>query len=94
MAYLAGGVDIGPLFGLPTVFSRNLTPDPDTGLVVPEDKFIELLQSGADSRRPGENLRVIPHFPPEFQHTLDDITAIFAYLKAIPAVDNPVEIVP
>lgn len=92
--YLAGGVDIGTLFGIAPFFSRNLTPDPDTGLVMPEEKFIELLVSGSDSRRPGENLRVPPHFPPDFRHTLEDKQAIFAYLKAIPSIDNPVEIVP
>jgi hypothetical protein len=92
-AYLAGGVDIGSFFGLGPVFSRNLTPDPNTGLFLTEEQFIQAMRFGADFRRPqGKSLRVEPHFPTAFRLTLDDLKAIYAYLRVIPAVVNPVDI--
>lgn len=94
VAYLAGGVDIGAFLGLGPVFSRNLTPDPATGLFLTEEQFVETLRFGADFRRPGGSLRVPPHFPTELHSTLDDLKAIYAYLRAIPAVVNPIDIGP
>ena len=90
-AYLAGGVDIGSFLGLKPIFSRNLTPDPGTGLLLTEEQFIQTLRFAVDFRRPpGSSLRVPPHFPVEFRLTLDDLKAVYAYLLAIPAVVNPV----
>jgi hypothetical protein len=94
-AYLAGGVDIGSFFGLGPVFSRNLTTDPGTGLFLTEEQFIQAMRFGADFRRlPSKSLRVEPHFPVEFYLTLDDLKAIYAYLRAIPAVVNPIDLGP
>jgi hypothetical protein len=94
-AYLAGGVDIGSFVGVGPVFSRNLTPDPDTGLVLTEEQFIQAMRFGADFHRPpGRSLRVPPHFPVEYRLTLDDLKAVYAYLRAIPAVVNPIVIGP
>ena len=94
-AYLAGGVDIGSFVGVGPVFSRNLTPDPATGLFLTEEQFIQVMRFGADFRRPqGTTLRVEPHFPVGFRLTLDDLKAIYAYLRAIPAVVNPIDIGP
>jgi mono/diheme cytochrome c family protein len=94
VAYLAGGVDIGAFFGVGPLFSRNLTPHPATGLFLTEEQFIQTLRFGADFRRPGGSLRLAPHFPTEFRLTLDDLQAIFAYLRVIPAVENAVVVVP
>ena len=53
------------------------------------------MRFGADFRRPqGTTLRVEPHFPAGFRLTLDDLKAIYAYLRAIPAVVNPIDIGP
>jgi hypothetical protein len=53
------------------------------------------MRFGVDFRRqPGGALRTPPHFPTEYHLTLDDLKAIFAYLRAIPTVTNRVEIVP
>jgi mono/diheme cytochrome c family protein len=93
-AYLAGGVDIGSLAGVKRIVSRNLTPDPSTGLSLTAEQFVETMRFGADFRRPGGSLRVLPHFPTEFHLTLDDLNAIYAYLRAIPAVVKAVDIVP
>ena len=48
----------------------------------------------ADFRRPGGSLRVLLHFPVGYHLTLDDLKAIYAYLRAIPAVVKPIDIVP
>jgi hypothetical protein len=93
--YLAGGVDVGPLFGLPfSLFSRNLTPEPTTGLSLTAEEFVQVMRFGADFRRPGGSLRVVPHFPSEFRFTLDDLQAIHAYLQHIPAITHAVDIDP
>lgn len=95
VVYLSGGVDIGSFVGVGPVFSRNLTPDPSTGLFLTEEQFIQALRFGADFRRPqGSSLRVPPHFPVELRLTLDDLKAIYAYLRAIPTVVNFVDIGP
>jgi mono/diheme cytochrome c family protein len=95
VAYLAGGIDIGSFLGVGPVFSRNLTPDPSTGLFLTEEQFIQALRFGADFRRPpGSTLRVPPHFPAEYRLTLDDLKTVYAYLRTIPAVVNPVVIGP
>jgi len=92
--YLAGGVDIGTVAGRGRLLSRNLTPDPGTGLVLTEEQFIQTLQFGADFRRPGGSLRIVPHFPEEFHLTLDDLKGIYAYLRVIPPVVKAIDIVP
>jgi hypothetical protein len=93
-AYLAGGVDIGISIGVPRILSRNLTPDPSTGLFLSEAQFVEAMRFGADFRRPGSSLRSPDHFPAAFQMTLDDLKAVYAYLQAIPAVVKAVAILP
>jgi len=93
--YLAGGVNMGPLLGLPfSVFSRNITPDTETGLNVTETQFIEIMRFGADFRRPNGSLRTNPHFPAEFRMTHEDFQALYTFLQTIPAVQNEVEISP
>lgn len=93
VAYLAGGVDIGSLFGPGPVFSRNLTPDPDSGLFLTEEQFIQAMRFGVDFRIPrGRSLRVEPHFPTKFHLTLDDLKAIYTYLRVIPAVPDQAQV--
>jgi mono/diheme cytochrome c family protein len=93
-AYLAGGVDVGSAFGQGRLLARNLTPDPATGLTLTVEQFIATVRFGADFRLPGGSLRIPLHFPAEFRLTHDDLQAIYAYLHAIPAVGNTVELIP
>lgn len=92
-AYLAGGVDLGIFFGT-RLLSRNLTPEPTTGLFLSQEQFFQTLQFGADYRRPGGSLRTPPHFPVTLHFTRDDLLAIYAYLRVLPPIVNAVEIVP
>jgi hypothetical protein len=90
--YLAGGTPfmLGP--GL-TVWTRNLTPEPTTGLKLTEDQFVTVFRTGLDVRNSTtstatqQSLIVMPW--PTFRWMKDsDIKSIYAYLKAIPPVLN------
>lgn len=85
--YLSGGNELQDLEGNPVV-SRNLTPDPETGLGGwTEEQFILALRTGI--RPSGPALR----FPmtPFTQLTDEEAKAIWAYLRTVPAIYNPVE---
>lgn len=71
-------------------FTANLTPDPDTGLGKwSEHDFIATIRSG---RHMGRGRPILPPMPiPIYQNFKDeDLAAIFAYLRTIPAVKNRV----
>ncbi len=71
-------------------FTANLTPDPDTGLGRwTEQQFVDTLRSG---RHLGRGREILPPMPwPAIRNmTDDDLKAIFAYLRSIPAVRNKV----
>jgi hypothetical protein len=80
-------------FKLPfgTVYSANLTPDKETGLGNwTEEMFIKALRTGMHMGAAGRP--ILPPMPwPEFRNmTDDDLKAVFAFLKTIPAIHNPV----
>ena len=85
--FLAGGrrFALGPT---QFVTSRNLTPDPTTGLPLTEDQFIEALRTGKDfhSRTPAA-LIVMPWNNIRWLSTAN-LKALYAYLRAIPPVAN------
>lgn len=71
-------------------FSRNLTPDVATGLGSwTEDMFIKTIRDG---KHQGEGRPLLPPMPWQMyrQATDDDLKAIYAFLKSIPAINNPV----
>ena len=71
-------------------FTRNLTPDKETGLGDwTEQNFIDTIRTG---RRLGKGRALLPPMPvPAFNNLTDDeLKAIFAYLQSIPAIRNPV----
>jgi mono/diheme cytochrome c family protein len=71
-------------------FTANLTPDPETGLGKwTERDFIETIRSG---RHMGRGRQILPPMP-WFNYakaTDEDLKAIFAYLRSIPAIRNRV----
>jgi hypothetical protein len=88
--FLAGGIrfDIGPGN---YVFSRNLTPD-ETGLHLTEDEFIESLRTGKDFSPDYQDASLIVMPWPYFRWmTRGDLSAIYAYLKVIPPLENRVD---
>ncbi len=71
-------------------FTANLTPDPETGLGKWTEKtFLETFRTG---RHMGHGRPVRPPMPVYWisQATDDDLKAIYAYLRTIPAVRNRV----
>ena len=80
---LAGGLGLKTPFG--TVYSANITPDPETGIGHwTEEQFYRAMHDGIDDD--GRNL--YPAFPYPWFNKLsrDDDDAILAYLKSVPAV--------
>ena len=71
------------------VTSRNLTPDPTTGLKLTQDQFLKVMQTGEDFTNHGQVLIVMPW--PNFRWmTTDDLKAIYAFLQGLPPVNNAV----
>jgi hypothetical protein len=88
--FLAGGNPF-PLDGAGhVVWSRNLTPDAATGLSLTPRQFLEAIRTGRDFH-PGETrqLVVMPWTTLRWASDLD-LAAIYAYLRAVPAVRNEV----
>ena len=71
-------------------FTANITPDMETGLGKwTFQNFKDTIRTG---RRMGRGREILPPMPiPMYQHFTDeDLQAIFAYLRTIPAVKNRV----
>jgi cytochrome c553 len=87
--YLGGGVVL-PLDAAGTQFvvTRNLTPDPTTGLKDTEAQYIQAERTGTDILNVGKALLVHPWQYERWMST-DDLKAIYAFLRVIPAVTNP-----
>jgi cytochrome c553 len=71
-------------------YARNLTPDEATGIGSwTEEMFIKTIRDG---KHQGEGRPLLPPMPwPEYRRMSDDdLKAIFAYLKSLPPVSNPV----
>jgi hypothetical protein len=71
-------------------FSRNLTPDQATGIGSwTEEMFIKTIREG---KHQGEGRPLLPPMPWQMyrQATDDDLKAIYAYLRSIPAIANAV----
>jgi mono/diheme cytochrome c family protein len=96
--FLGGGVEFGGGEAPFTVYSRNLTPDPTTGLpanIHNVTEFVAAIQTGADyhgvasGASPTETLLVMPWTYFRWL-SVTDIEAIYAYLTVIPPVVNAV----
>ena len=73
-----------------TSFTANLTPDMETGLgKYSEADFIKALRTGIMM---GLNRPIMPPMPWEYinKMTDDDLKAVYAYLRSIPAIKNKV----
>ncbi|WP_437712860.1 hypothetical protein WMF45_44480 [Sorangium sp. So ce448] len=73
------------LFGT-YVLSRNLTPDPKTGMSLTEADFIESMRTGKDHSTDG----ILLNMPWRFYRwmTVNDLKAIYAFLKALPPISS------
>ncbi|HSQ67763.1 MAG TPA: hypothetical protein VLM85_31345 [Polyangiaceae bacterium] len=92
-AFLAGGNKFA-IGGSNFVTARNLTPDTATGLQLTKDELITAIRTGKDFRNSpdggtAQQLIVMPWSTFRWMST-PDLEAIYAYLKAIPAVSNTI----
>ena len=93
--YLGGGLTFGGAQAPFTVVSRNLTPDPATGMTLTEQQFVAVFRTGADFHgvadggAPTSTLVVMPWLTFRWMSTYD-IRSVYWYLKAIPPVTNAV----
>ena len=72
-----------------TSFAKNLTPDQNTGIGSwSEETFIKAIRTG---KHMGVSRPILPPMPWELigKMTDADLKAIYAYLRTIPAVNNP-----
>ncbi len=71
-------------------FTANLTPDAETGLGKwTAETFIQAIRSG---RHEGQGRPILPPMPyPQYRNASDeDLRALFAFLRSIPAIHNRV----
>jgi mono/diheme cytochrome c family protein len=85
-----GGSDVGfEIPGLGVFNGRNITPDKETGIGAWTDE--QIATAITTGRRPdGRQLAPIMNYPAFVNLTKDDVAAIIAYLRSIPAVNNKV----
>ena len=96
--YLGGGGLEVPFLptdieGRTSVISRNLTPDPDTGMKLTEDEFVESMRTGKDFHDHTEDnpQRMIIMPTQAYRYALeDDLRAMYAYLQRIPPIHNEI----
>jgi hypothetical protein len=73
-------------------FAANLTPDQNTGLGIWTEKmFVDAIKTG---KHMGTSRQILPPMPWNWYGQLsdDDLKAMFAYLKSIPAIANRVPV--
>lgn len=71
-------------------FARNLTPDKETGLGDwTEQNFVDTIRTG---KKMGKGRDLLPPMPWQgiSNYTDEELKAIFAYLRSLPAIKNPV----
>jgi hypothetical protein len=71
-------------------FAANLTPDDNTGIGIwTEQMFVDAIKDG---KHMGTSRPILPPMPwAEYRHLPDeDLKAMFAYLKSLPAISNRV----
>jgi len=81
--FLAGG---NPFFldrAGHVVWSRNLTPDANTGLTLTEDQFVQTIRTGKDHLDQSRMLVVMPWLIYRWMSD-EDLKAVYAYLRALP----------
>jgi mono/diheme cytochrome c family protein len=85
-----GGSDVGfEIPGLGVFNGRNITPDKETGIGAWTDE--QVATAITTGRRPdGRQLAPIMNYPAFVNMTKDDVKAVVAYLRSIPAVHNKV----
>ena len=90
MKKFLGGSDVGfEIPGLGVFNGRNITPDKETGIGAWTDE--QIATAITTGKRPdGRQLAPIMNYPAFVHMTKEDVAAVIAYLRSIPAVNNKV----
>jgi len=72
------------------VWTRNLTPDPTTGMQLTWSQFREAMRTGRDFHAGATRMLVVMPWSTLRWASDTDLAAVYAYLRAIPPVDNAV----
>ncbi|MBI1224829.1 MAG: c-type cytochrome [Bacteroidetes bacterium] len=84
--YLSGGNELQDMEGQP-IFSRNLTPDKETGLGNwTEEQFVKAVKTGIRPNGPALRFPMTPFTA----LTDEEAKAIWAYLQTVPAINHDV----
>ncbi|SES85710.1 hypothetical protein SAMN05443639_101447 [Stigmatella erecta] len=88
--YMGGGTPY-PIGPGAVVYARNLTSDPDVGMRLTEEQFIDTMRTGRDylSDDDAEALIVMPWVGYRWMST-EDLKAMYAFFTKVPAVKNAV----
>lgn len=86
--FLAGGNPFALDRNGHVVFSRNLTPDPRTGMHLTRRQFVEALRTGRDFHPGSAGMMVVMPWLFYRWASDGDLGAIYAYLRAIPPASN------
>lgn len=89
---MAGGVNFILRFSenqSGVVYTRNLTPDPETGLGSwTDEEIIDVIRTG--KRKDGSALFLFPPHTFYKNLALEDVRALVAYLRSLPPIHNPI----
>jgi hypothetical protein len=90
--YLSGGVayPLAAAIG-DQVIARNLTPDPSTGLKDTMAQYVQATRTGTDTLNGNSQLLFHP-WPWQRWMSTNDLDAIDAYLRVIPAISNTIPV--
>ncbi len=88
--FLAGGTPFALDQSGHVVWARNLTPDPSTGLTLTWRQFLESMRTGRDFHAGETRMLVAMPWTTLRWSSERDLRAIYAYLRAIPAIRNAV----
>ena len=86
-----GGFVFNEKFGLPgTLYSRNITPDPETGIGTwTDDEILRAMTQGISKN--GDTLFPIMPYPNFNRMAKDDLMSIIAYIRTLKPIKNKVE---
>jgi hypothetical protein len=87
--FLAGGTPF-QLDATHVVWSRNLTPDPASGLHLSKRQFVEAIRTGRDFHPGATRALIVMPWPVLRWMSDSDLRAIYDYLRAIPPQANAV----
>ncbi len=85
-----GGMEFNEKFGLPgSIYARNITPDPETGIGTwTDEEILRAITQGINKK--GDTLFPLMPYPHLNRTSKDDLMAIIAYIRTLKPIKNKV----